>query len=157
MSRGSEISRSRAITVTHPRLPHTQAEVATLGLKAQLNKAPRSWASVSDLPVSVAKRIVALTRDAMALCISTEAKNTALWGRQSRCQVSLPKRKTGALRLQRGRLREKNPGFLPAMDFVSFPSPVQPTTQVLWENRDQRTLGQRWQATHGIGVWWCLG
>lgn len=51
-----------------------------MGLKAQLNKAPRSWASVSDLPVSVAKRIVALTRDAMVLCISTEAKNTALWG-----------------------------------------------------------------------------
>lgn len=155
MSQGSEISRNRAITVTRPRLPHTQTEVATLGLKAQLNKAPRSWASVSDLPVSVAKRIVALTRDAMALCISTEVKNTALWG-QSRRQVSLPKRKTGALCLQRGRLMEKNPGFLPAMDFVSFPSPAQPTTQVLWENTDERTLGQRWQATHGIGVLWCL-
>lgn len=54
------------------------AELATLGLKAQLNKAPRSRASVSDFPVSVAKRMVAWTRDAMVLRISMEAKNTAL-------------------------------------------------------------------------------
>lgn len=54
------------------------AELPTLGLKAQLNKAPRSRASVSDFPVSVAKRIVALTRDAMVLRISMEAKSTAL-------------------------------------------------------------------------------
>lgn len=54
------------------------AELVTLGLKAQLNKAPRSWASVSDFPVSVAKRMVTLTRDAMVLRISMEAKSTAL-------------------------------------------------------------------------------
>lgn len=56
------------------------AELPTLGLKAQLNRFPRSRARVSDFPVSVAKRMVALTRDAMVLRISTEVKSTALWG-----------------------------------------------------------------------------
>lgn len=68
------------------------ATTDTLGLKAQLNKAPRSWASVSDFPVSVAKRIVALTRDAMVLRISIEAKSTALWGQTDRPVLSHPPR-----------------------------------------------------------------
>lgn len=68
-----------------------------MGLKAQLNKAPRSWASVSDFPVSVAKRMVALTRDAMVLRISIEAKSTALWGQTDRsCAGSSFQKEMGA-------------------------------------------------------------
>lgn len=67
-------------------------------MKAQLNKAPRSWASVSDFPVSVAKRMVALTRDIMVLRISIEAKSTALWGQTNKyCAGSPFQRKMGAL------------------------------------------------------------
>lgn len=53
-------------------------------MKAWLNKAARSWASTSDFPVSVAKRIVALTREAMTLRINMEAKSTILWGQTDR-------------------------------------------------------------------------
>lgn len=72
-----------------------------MGLKAQLNKAPRSRASVSDFPVSVAKRIVALTREAMVLRISMAEKSTALCGQTDRqtdrhCADSAFQRNTGA-------------------------------------------------------------
>lgn len=69
-----------------------------MGLKAQLNKAPRSQASASDFPVSVAKRIVTLTRDAIVLRISIQAKSTALWGqidRQVLCAKSAFQKKMG--------------------------------------------------------------
>lgn len=132
---GSETSRSRASILTFPDSLHTgrdngacAAGLATLGLKAQLNKAPRSWASISDFPVSVAKRMVVLTRSAMVLRISIEVKSTALWGQTDRlCAESAFRRENGrpgawqgGQGLKWGRLRKKSPCLSPAINPVSL-------------------------------------